>query len=330
MQDLINPIFQSKQNLENAFIDGLESMLEHDELGVFILVLANALFDDKLWKKLRPALAKKFEQLKSNPITGAPDDVDVFNQLTQLNFDELEVTQWREIGGFELQYNPLRALRPQRMSGTKTKGISKDFDEKGFHFNKPFLQKESFWEGQFFSKKISLLYNKFPFAPLHGLVVVEREQQHPQLLTFELHQFAWMMANSVSIGIPGFSLAYNAYGAYASVNHFHLQCFVREKPLPLENDKKYPLIHYWFEALSDAWEFIEALHRDEQPYHLIYQNNKILCVVRRRQDDYIHADWTAGYAWYEACGGVSIANIDNFKNLDETELKEELNKLIIK
>ncbi|HCE35219.1 MAG TPA: hypothetical protein DEQ71_02025, partial [Gammaproteobacteria bacterium] len=63
---------------------------------------------------------------------------------------------------------------------------------------------------------------------------------------------------------------------------------------------------------------------------LIYQNNKILCMVRQRQDNYIHADWTAGYAWYEACGGVSTANIDNFKNLDETELKEELNKLIIK
>jgi len=75
MQDLIDPIFQSKQNLETAFIDGLESMLENDELGVFILVLANALFDDKLWKILKPALAKKFEQLKSCPITGAPDDV---------------------------------------------------------------------------------------------------------------------------------------------------------------------------------------------------------------------------------------------------------------
>ena len=40
--------------------------------------------------------------------------------------------------------------------------------------------------------------------------------------------------------------------------------------------------------------------------------------------------WTAGYTWYEACGGVSIANIDNFKNLDETKLKDELNKLTIK
>ncbi|HIG89155.1 hypothetical protein [Candidatus Thioglobus sp.] len=51
MQDLIDPIFQSKQNLETAFIDGLESMLENDELGVFILVLANALFDDTTKKR---------------------------------------------------------------------------------------------------------------------------------------------------------------------------------------------------------------------------------------------------------------------------------------
>jgi len=327
MQDLI---FQSKQNFETAFINGLDEMLEHDELGVFILVLANALFDDKLWKKLKPKLAKKFEQLKTQPITGAADDVDVFNQLIKLDFDSLEVTKWREIGGFEAQYNPLRALRPQRLSTAKTKGMSLAFNKDGFHFNKPFLQKEIFWEGQFFSKKISLLYNKFPFAPLHGLVVVEREQQHPQLLTFELHQFAWMMANAMSIGTPGFSLAYNAYGAYASVNHFHLQCFVREKPLPLENDEKYPLIHHWFASVGDAWVFIEALHADEQPYNLVYQNDKILVLVRQRQDDYTHANWTAGYAWYEACGGVNTFDLECFNNLTEVDLKTELNKLVIK
>ncbi len=327
MQDLI---FQSKQNFETAFTNGLDEMLEYDELGVFILVLANALFDDKLWKKLKPKLANKFEQLKSQPITGAADDVDVFNQLIKLDFDNLQVTEWRDIGGFELQYNPLRALRPKRLSNTKTKGMSIAFDKDGFNFNKPFLEKEIFWEGQFFSKKISLLYNKFPFAPLHGLVVVEREQQHPQLLTFELHQFAWMMANAMSIGTPGFSLAYNAYGAYASVNHFHLQCFVREKPLPLEHDEKYPLINHWFASVGDAWEFIEALHADEQPYNLVYQNNKILCIVRKRQDDYTHADWTAGYAWYEACGGVSTFDLERFNSLTEADLKTELNKLVIK
>jgi len=123
MQDLINPIFQSPENLESAFVDGLDNMLAQDELGVFILVLANALFDDKLWKLLKPKLIKKFEHLKSQPITGADDDVAVFNKLIKLDLNELEVTKWREIGGFEVQYNPLRALRPQRLSGAKTQGM---------------------------------------------------------------------------------------------------------------------------------------------------------------------------------------------------------------
>ncbi len=53
-------------------------------------------------------------------------------------------------------------------------------------------------------------------------------------------------------------------------------------------------------------------------------------MVRQRQDDYTHANWTAGYAWYEACGGVSVSNLDDFNRLNETDLKEELNKLVIK
>ena len=329
MQDLINPVFQSNTEFEQAFVNGLENMLENDELGVFILVLANAIFDEKIWQKLKPALLKKFEQLKTQEITGATDDIAVFNQLLKLNLNELEVTKWREITGFEIQYNPLRALRPQRMSTAKTTGMSIDFDDNNFNFNKPFLKKEIFWKGQFFSKDISLLYNKFPFAPWHGLVVVEAEKQHPQLLTYDLHQFAWMMANAIGIGVKGFMLAYNSYGAYASVNHFHLQCFVREKPLPIESNEKYPLVNHWFDSVGDAWGFIESLHRDAQPYHLIYRNNKILCVVRKRQDDYTHANWTSGYAWYEACGGLTTFNLNDFNSLDAEQLKNELLKLKI-
>ena len=326
---MIDPIFTSNQKFEQAFSNNLEKMLENDELGVFILVLANALSDEKLWRQLKPDLKQKFEQLKSKELQGAADDIDVFNQLIELDLNDLEVTNYKDLGSFELQYNRLRALRPKRMSGASTKGMSLDFDENTFNFNKPFLQKELFWQGKFFSKNISLFYNKFPFAKLHGLVVVEAEQQHPQLMSADLHQFAWMMANSIGLNIKGFSLAYNSYGAYASVNHFHLQCFIREKPLPIENNDKHPLINYWFNSVGDAWEFIESLHRDEQPYHLIYRDQAILCVVRQRQDDYEHADWTSGYAWYEACGGLSTYTLEDFDQLTEAQLNEELLKLKI-
>ncbi len=327
MQNLINPIFQSIDNFEKAFINNLDKMLENDELGVFILVLANGVFDEKIWKALKPKLIDKFEYLKTQDITGAPDDVAVFNQLKDIDLNDLEVTKYREIGGFEVQYNPLRALRPQRMSNVRTKGTSAAFDTNGFHFNKNFLQKEIFYQGKFFSKDISLFYNKFPFAKFHGLIVVDADKEHNQLLTYEMHQFAWMMANAIGINIKGFTLAYNSYGAYASVNHFHLQCFIREKTLPIENNEKYPLINHWFASVGDAWEFIEALHRDEQPYNLIYRDDNVLVIVRKRQDDYTHSNWTAGYAWYEACGGVSTFNLDDFNSLDESDLNNELLKL---
>jgi len=329
MNELINPIFQSNSNFEQVFIDGLEKMLESDELGVFILVLANAVYDEKIWQVLKPKLQDKFNQLNAQPLTGATDDIDVFKQLQQIDINNLSVTQFKQLGKFELQYNPLRALRPQRMSGKKTKGMSAEFNENEFNFNKPFLQKEMLWKGDLFSKNISLFYNKFPFAKLHGIIVVEPEKQHAQLLSYELHQFAWMMSNAIGLSIQGFTLAYNSYGAFASVNHFHLQCFVRSEPLPIEADEKYPLTNHWFSSITDAWSFIEALHADEQPYNLIYRQEKILIVVRNRQDDYQHSNWTSGYAWYEACGGLSTFNLDDFNNLNEQELSDELSKLIV-
>lgn len=329
MKDLIDPIFQSPENFNNAFVAGLETMLKSDELGVFILVLANANNDKDLWQKLKTPLLEKFTKLKNSPLTGSEDDINTFNQLLKIDLENLESTQIKQLGIFELQYNPLRALRPSRLSQAETIGAFKAFDPQSFNFNATFLHQELFYQGQLFGKQISLFYNKFPFANKHGLVVIEKDKNHPQFLTTELHQFAWMMVNAISLQIPGFSLAYNAYGAYASVNHFHLQCFIRDSKLPLENDEKYPLIHYNFRSVTDAWTMIEALHKDQQPYNLVYQNNKILLIVRKRQDDYTHASWTAGYAWYEACGGVNLSSLEDFNQLTEADLQAELEKLKI-
>ena len=326
---MIDPIFTSSEAFEQAFNQGLSSMLEADELGAFILLLANASNDDRLWSQLQPKLKTKLAQLNEHQAQGAPDDVAVFEQLLEMDLDTLSTTQTKQLGAFELQYNPLRALRPKRMSEVSTQGVFQAFDPQGFNFNKAFLQKELFFKGTVFGKDVSLFYNKFPFAKLHGLVVVEADKEHPQRLTYELHQFAWMMANALGLSIPGFTLAYNAYGAYASVNHFHLQCFVRTEPLPIELDEKYPLVHYWFGSISDAWQFIEALHTDQQPYHLIYRDHKVLVVVRQRQDNYTHADWTSGYAWYEACGGVCVSSQADFETLSESALSAELAKLKI-
>jgi len=38
----------------------------------------------------------------------------------------------------------------------------------------------------FLREKLRVLYNKFPFAPWHLLIMPEAEQQHPQFLTQKL------------------------------------------------------------------------------------------------------------------------------------------------
>ncbi|MDB3893080.1 hypothetical protein N9345_02690 [Candidatus Thioglobus sp.] len=136
---MIDPLFTSNTQFEQNFYQSLDAMLKHNEPGVFILVLANALADEKLWRQLKPKLSEKFEQLKAKKIAGSADDIAVFDQLKKIDFAELDIIKYKQIGGFELQYNPLRALRPQRMSNAKTKGISEGFNESGFHFNKDFL-----------------------------------------------------------------------------------------------------------------------------------------------------------------------------------------------
>ena len=45
--------FNSPVLFEEAFVDGLERQLSDGALGAFILVLANATFEERLWARLR-------------------------------------------------------------------------------------------------------------------------------------------------------------------------------------------------------------------------------------------------------------------------------------
>lgn len=50
--DELHELFRAPQRFQGEFEDRLEQMLEHDRLGVFVLVLANACMDDVLFARL--------------------------------------------------------------------------------------------------------------------------------------------------------------------------------------------------------------------------------------------------------------------------------------
>lgn len=336
--------FSSAEALRRRFADGLDAMLdEHDGLGVYILVLANAAQDPTLWQALRDKLLARYRHhanamrtaLRNGATLDAPeDDLMVFLKLMALElapetFEQLQVSPVRRIGPWEVQFNPLRALRPARMSQSRIEGNMRAFDPTGFHFNKPFLAKEILWQGELAGKPARLLYNKFPFAPLHGLLAPEPERQRPQFLTPEMHGWAWDVARQAGAAIPGFGLAYNSYGAYASVNHLHFQSFARPRPLPLQSLdlSRYPLPARRYDDIRDAWFQLDELHRLEVPYNLVYDANGVSMIARSRQGEEPPQAWSPGFAWSEVAGAFSVGSRQDYEELTQTAIEAAMAEL---
>jgi hypothetical protein len=319
-------------------------LLSYPGLGSYILVHANACFDREIYQILREELTHRFERLagycrealsEGQSLGGAEDDQLVFLKLMAIGFEDIRATEFRQAGKWELQFNHVRAFRPSRMSRQPVRGIRRPFDPNGFNFNKPYLRKEVFWAGKLLGEEVELLYNKFPFAPLHGLLVPDRKARHEQLLSARLHHYVWSLAENFGVGLPGLGIAYNSYGAYASVNHLHFQLYVRSSPLPIElahwkhngGSLSYPSSCRVFCSASEAWAFIEVLHKSETSYNLIYRPGRLYCLARKRQGSYEHAPWTHGFAWYELAGGVTTFSRTDFDTLDETAIEQEMAKL---
>lgn len=332
--------FSSAASLEQGFADGLSQMLaEHPGLGVYILVLANAASDPGLWSQLAPALSTRHAELARRmtdtlrsglKLAEPDDDVMVYLKLQAIGFDHLQTLEARREGAWDIFFNPIRALRPPRMSGLNFESLICPFDAAGFHFNRPFLAKEIFWEGELAGKPARLLYNKFPFARLHGLLVPEPLKQAPQYLTPELHGWAWEIATQS--GVPGLCLGYNSYGAGASVNHLHFQSFVQARPLPVQHPDfahnggtlPYPLPCQSFSDAESAWLALDQLHQQQQPYNLIYSQTGLHLVPRIPQGSTQLTTASNGYGWSEMAGAVTLFSRDAFEAMNAATFEGEL------
>lgn len=335
-------LFESNEALEQGFVAGLERQLGSPSLGAFILVLANASFDAGIWTQLSGRLARRFTELADDVTTAlragrqpdAPeDDLLVFLKLMAMGFDAITPTAFCRKGPWELQFNILRALRPPRASGQAVTGCRPPaFNPQGFHFNKAFLQPEILWEGRFLSRQARLLYNKFPFAPLHTLLVPEPEREQSQFLGQELHHYAWHLATSLGKDLPGIGIAYNSYGAHASVNHLHFQMAVRAEPLPIQDthwrhnggEIPYPVDCRVFDSALDAWFFIDHLHQSGTAYNLLYLPGRVYCLARHTQGHQPLPGWTTGFAWHELAGGITTFRRDDFEGLAADAIETEL------
>jgi diadenosine tetraphosphate (Ap4A) HIT family hydrolase len=329
-------IAEDLTQFKKLFVSKLKNKLSDDELGAFILVLANSRQDGFIQKQLDDDLTNTFAVLKDNFAAGklnaTQDDIDVFQQLLDAALQDIPVWQYRMAGDWEIARNSLRRLRPARASTQVLRSIRQDFDETKFHFNKPFLKPEILWQGEYQDNCIRVLYNKFPFSDYHLLIVISPEKNLPQELTREMHAAVFAMVKDVAAKFPGFGIGFNSLVAGASVNHLHFQGFVREQKFPVEIESwkhnggrsEYPLQVTGFADAAASWKYIAHLIEQNRAFNCLYRNDRCYVIPRKFQGTVELPDWLTGAGWLDMAGVMTVSDADTFNAIDENVISQAL------
>lgn len=327
-------IAKDLNQFKKLFVDKLKAMLSDDELGAFILVLANSLQDDYLKQELSSDLEDNFFALKdkfnAGKLKATQDDLDVFKQLLDTDIQQLPTWKTREEGDWQVVCNVMRKLRPARFSTQILNSIIQNFDDSKFHFNKPFLKPEIVWQGEYKDKNVRVLYNKFPFSDYHLLIVVSPEENLAQVLTEEMHCYISALAEEMDHLLPGFGVGFNSLAAGASVNHLHFQGFIREQKFTIEklvelND--YPLSVKQFFDVESSWRYLQTLMAKDVAFNCLYRKNVCYVVPRKYQGSVELPDWLNGAGWIDVSGVMTVSDEKSFYSIDEKSIKRSLTLL---
>jgi len=222
----------------------------------------------------------------------------------------------------------MRGFRPLRHASKAPVGLHVPFKPDDFHFNKPFISKELFWQGEFQGHGLAAYYNKFPFADYHLLWVPDREQEHSQYQQQTYHHLIWALVDELSSALPGFAVGFSSMGGCASVNHLHFQSYLGDRLSVERNcwrhnggDEAYPLSVSVFHRPEDAWLLIQQFHAQNQPYNLLYTRDKIYCLPRLRQGSIQLPEWSPGFAWREVCGEMLSVKREDYLCLSQQDIE---------
>ncbi|HEY3312438.1 MAG TPA: hypothetical protein VGK00_12430 [Anaerolineales bacterium] len=346
--------FTSENQFRAIYHDKLKTMLRANNgsydlgLGAFILVCANAYFDREILNEVDNDLRKAFINIREKYFRlfaegqildeRRAEDLLVFLKIALVGLEQLRVTEQSSLGEWMLQFNHIRSFRPQRTAARSVLSIDMPFNENSFNYDPALCERESFWSGNLAGKNVAFLYNKYPFARLHSLLIPEPEKQQRQYLDRENHAWAWEITRDLANDLPGFGLGYNSLGTFASVNHLHLQSFIEPRGLPVNNKNwthnggkhAFPLPCHVFENVEASWKWMERIYKqDTTSFNLIYTPGRVYCFERKRQGTYRHARWTSGFAWYELSGNIITFSREDYSSLTPERIEKEMKKLRI-
>ncbi len=318
-----------RENFESRLV----TLLNRDEPGTFILVLANSMQNQQLHDALAAKLQASFNHILNNPDLHAPkDDLLIINTLKAQGISQYGVWKTRRIHAWQCTCNPFRALRPERSSKAPFAGLKQPFNDDAFHFSKAFLRAEILSTETFEETDLQIMYQKFPFAPYHLLIVIDAAQKKAQFLDEKTHKMIWNLALHIETNISGFGLSYNSLGAGASVNQLHIHGFINQDSFAIEQNswahnggrENYPLAVERFHSARAAWEKINQFHTLKQAYNLLYRAGVCYLIPRKPQGSVTSAKWLGNMSWYEACGNFNLSEEDYFTRLNSNDIYSAL------
>lgn len=342
---------------EEAFLDSyrlkLSSLLREKGnasdfgLSAFILVCANAYFDSEILEDLGNDLRKAFLDIREKYFRvfaygqilneRNAEDLLVFLKIALVGLEQLRVAEFRHLDEWTIQFNHIRSFRPQRNAARAVASIDMPFNENAFHYDDALCQRESFWSGLLLGKNASLLYNKYPFARLHALMLPEPRKKLRQYLDREYHAWAWEVTQSLAHDLPGFGMGYNSLGTFASVNHLHFQTFIEPSGMPVSSGvwkhngggKEYPLGCKAFDSFEESWQWMDYIYKQNTTsFNLLYTPGRVYGFERKRQGTYRHSPWTSGFAFYELSGNMITFSREDYTGLTIGMIEKEFKKLI--
>ncbi|MDH5182031.1 MAG: hypothetical protein OEY07_20400 [Gammaproteobacteria bacterium] len=341
----IHHVLSSSADYKQAFEAGLTQILQHKTAGTFILACANLFQHPELLQQNQSFLGKVYEHiethyracLRDNQQPGdAPDDIAVMYKLIEIGLDNLAAVEYQKStdgnADYLLNYNQLRSFRPARMSKSDNIQLAVPFNENGFHFDKPFLKKEIFAEGEMEGNRLSLLYNKFPFIHYHALLVADKAAHLPQYLTRPYLEYITRLQIRTQQQCPEFVVTYNSLGAGASVNHLHFHTWLETLPLPIFSphfkhnggNRAYPAACQVLHNADEAWQAIEVLHNNNTPYNLIFKDKKIYCLPRKNPAEEITGFDLGMFGWSQLAGLINVESRELLTAITADKIKTAL------
>lgn len=335
--------FQSERMIER-FTAGIANICGQKKMAptLAVLAMANLNFHDvaipvNLLEKIDP---------QSTPF---PADVPIIEEAkARVKGDHIDFggTKRREVGPYVLQFNPLRGYRPKGGAGSKTIVLNEPYgspESPKMNFNRTDPM-ETFHSEYLGGIKFDFLYNKYPFAPYHFLMVPEKEKEYNQFLgernEGDFLAIAWDFLrkdgheSSMRIG-------FNSNGAHASFNHFHFQGFFLtdgweppiEKMIRANGGGPFfsrgvrfiPNSSY---TLADARVVLDNLHRNNINYNIYMSPDGIAIFPRKHQGDPSYSPLVTsedsintGIAFFEMLGEIICPKQPVYDRADAEKVK---------